>query len=51
MKAVVAVPRELLEMMFTLYKTNKKYDKEYLIKMQYGQRQRIRYIQIKKETI
>ncbi len=30
MKAVVAVQRRLLEMMFTLYKTNKKYDKQYL---------------------
>ena len=30
MKAVVAVQRKLLEMMFTLYKTNKKYDKEFL---------------------
>ena len=30
MKAVVAVQRRLLEMMFTLYKTNKKYDKHYL---------------------
>lgn len=29
MKAVVAVQRKLLEMMYTLYKTNKKYDKEY----------------------
>jgi transposase len=29
MKAVVAVQRKLLEMMFTLYKTNKKYDKDY----------------------
>ena len=32
MKAAVAVQRKLLEMMFTLYKTNKKYDKQYLIK-------------------
>lgn len=32
MKAAVAVQRKLLEMTFTLYKTNKKYDKEYLIK-------------------
>ena len=31
MKAAVAVQRKLLEMMFTLYKTNKKYDKQYLI--------------------
>lgn len=30
MKAAVAVQRKLLEMIFTLYKTNKKYDKEYL---------------------
>lgn len=32
MKAAVAVQRKLLEMMFTLYKTNEKYDKQYLIK-------------------
>jgi transposase len=32
MKAAVAVQRKLLEMMFTLFKTNKKYDKQYLIK-------------------
>ena len=32
MKAAVAVQRKLLEMMFTLYKTNKKYDKQYLMK-------------------
>ena len=32
MKAAVAVQRKLLEMMFTLYKTNTKYDKEYLTK-------------------
>jgi transposase len=31
MKAAVAVQRKLLEMMFTLFKTNKKYDKEYLV--------------------
>jgi transposase len=30
MKAAVAVQRKLLEMMYTLYKTNKKYDKDYL---------------------
>jgi transposase len=30
MKAAVAVQRKLLEMMYTLYKTNKKYDKNYL---------------------
>lgn len=30
MKAAVAVQRKLLEMMFTLYKTNKKYDKDFL---------------------
>jgi transposase len=29
MKAVVAVQRKLLEMLYTLYKTNKKYDKDY----------------------
>lgn len=32
MKAAVAVQRKLLEMIFTVYKTNKKYDKEYLTK-------------------
>lgn len=32
MKAVVAVQRKLLEMMYTLYKTGKKYDKDYLEK-------------------
>lgn len=32
MKAAVAVQRKLLEMMFTLFKTNKKYDKKYLVK-------------------
>lgn len=32
MKAVVAVQRRLLEMIYTIYKTNKKYDKEYLTK-------------------
>lgn len=41
MKAAVAIQRKLLEMMFTLYKTNKKYDKDYLkiieIKTQEGQ--------------
>jgi transposase len=31
MKAAVAVQRKLLEMMFTLYKTNTKYDKEYIV--------------------
>jgi transposase len=31
MKAAVAVQRKLLEMMFTLYKTNTKYDRDYLI--------------------
>jgi len=30
MKAVVAIQRKLLEMMYTLYKTNKSYDKNYL---------------------
>lgn len=29
MKAAVAIQRKLLEMMYTLYKTNKKYDKDY----------------------
>ena len=32
MKAAVAIQRKLLEMMYTLYKTNKKFDKNYLIK-------------------
>ena len=32
MKAVVAVQRKLLEMMYTIYKTKKAYDKEYLKK-------------------
>jgi transposase len=32
MKAVVAVQRKLLEMMYILYKTNQPYDKEYLKK-------------------
>ncbi len=32
MKAAVAVQRKLLEMIFTIYKTNKRYDKEYLTK-------------------
>ncbi len=30
MKAAVAVQRKLLEMTYTVFKTNKKYDKEYL---------------------
>ena len=34
MKAVVAVQRKLLEMMYTIYKTNKKYDPEYLQKQE-----------------
>ncbi|MGK2862650.1 MAG: IS110 family transposase [Chitinophagaceae bacterium] len=34
MKAAVAVQRKLLEMMFTLYKTNKKYEKQYLINIE-----------------
>lgn len=34
MKAVVAIQRKLLEMMYILFKTNKKYDKEYLIKQE-----------------
>lgn len=32
MKAAVAVQRRLLEMIYTIYKTNKKYDKQYLTK-------------------
>jgi len=32
MKAIVAVQRKLLEMMYTLYKTGKKYDENYLTK-------------------
>jgi len=32
MKAVVAVERKLLEMIYTLHKTNKQYDKEYFKK-------------------
>ena len=36
MKAAVAVQRKLLEMMFTLYKTNTRYDKEYLINKNIG---------------
>lgn len=36
MKAVVAVQRKLLEMMYTLYKTNEKYDKDHLEKKQKG---------------
>jgi transposase len=34
MKAVVAVERKLLEMVYTLYKTNKQYDKEYFKKIE-----------------
>lgn len=34
MKAAVAVQRKLLEMMFTLFKSQKRYDKEYFKKMQ-----------------
>jgi transposase len=34
MKAAVAVQRKLLEMIFTIYKTDKKYDKEYFAKQQ-----------------
>ena len=30
MKAAVAVQRKLLEMTYTIFKSNKKYDKEYL---------------------
>ena len=32
MTAAVAVPRKLLELMYTLYKTNKAYDKDFLTK-------------------
>lgn len=32
MKAAVAVQRRLLEMIYTIYKTNKKYDKQHLTK-------------------
>ena len=32
MKAAVAVQRKLLEMIYTIYKTNKPYDKDYLQK-------------------
>jgi transposase len=34
MKAVVAVQRKLLEMIFTIYKTNKPYDKDYFKKLE-----------------
>jgi hypothetical protein len=34
MKAVVAVQRKLLEMIFTIYKTGKPYDKNYLKKLE-----------------
>jgi len=37
MKAAVAVQRKLLEMMYTIYKTNKKYDKDYFKKMEVEQ--------------
>ena len=33
MKAAVAVQRKLLEMIYTIFKTGKKYDKDYLNKM------------------
>ena len=36
MKAAVAVQRKLLEMMYTIYKTQKPYDKEYLKKLESG---------------
>ncbi|GLU55342.1 IS110 family transposase [Dyadobacter frigoris] len=36
MKAVVAVQRKLLEMMYTIFKNNEKYDKEYLKKQLAG---------------
>lgn len=34
MKAAVAIQRKLLEMIFIIYKTNKRYDKEYLKKLE-----------------
>ena len=34
MKAAVAVQRKLLEMVYTVFKTKKKYDKEYFKKEQ-----------------
>lgn len=40
MKAAVAVQRRLLEMMFTLYKTNKKYDKRYLQNLQEAKKEK-----------
>lgn len=36
MKAVVAVQRKLLEMIYTIYKTQKPYDKEYFKKLESG---------------
>lgn len=36
MKAVVAVQRRLLEMIYTIYKTQKPYDKQYLKKLESG---------------
>jgi hypothetical protein len=32
MKGLVAIQRKLLEMMYTIFKNNTEYDKEYLIK-------------------
>ena len=34
MKAAVAVQRKLLEMIYTIYKTKKPYDKDYLKKLE-----------------
>jgi transposase len=42
MKAAVAVQRKLLEMMYTLYKTNKKYDKDYFKKMEVEQTENVK---------
>jgi transposase len=36
MKAVVAIQRKLLEMIFTLYKTNEPFDKNYFLKVEAG---------------
>lgn len=36
MKAAVAVQRKLLELTYTIYKTNKPYDKQYLKQIQDG---------------
>ena len=39
MKAVVAVQRKLLEMMFTVFKKKEKYDKEYFKNQSKGEEQ------------